>query len=89
MTKSMMRRTEKLLGISQDSILDGYLKKSLTTQAQFQQIQKKQGIKINKHLILTWLQSSSEDANDVVNSCYFIACMNMHSDFSEMKGNVE
>lgn len=39
--------------------------------------------------MLTWFQSSSEDANDIVNSCDFIACMNMHSDFSEMKGSVE
>lgn len=89
MTKSVVGRREKLLRISQDSILYGYLKNFLTTQTQFQQIQKKEGIKIIEHLILTWLQSSSEDANDVVNSCYFIACMNMHSDFSEMKGSVE
>lgn len=52
-------------------------------------MQKKEGIKIIKHLMLTWFQSSSEDPNDVVYSCYFIACMNMHSDFSEMKETVE
>lgn len=84
---------DKLLRICQIPIFQCYLYilKTLFLAAleQFHQAQNKKGIKILKHLMLTWFHCSSEDTNDIVNSCYFTVCMNMHSDFSEMKNSVE